>query len=74
MALDILSIPAMSAEPERLFSSANNTISERRCSLGIRSVEATECLKSGLNKDCITWVDAAIDVVGGNSGAEIDWE
>jgi hypothetical protein len=46
MALDILSIPVMSAEPERLFSGANITITDRRNRLGIESIEAIECLKS----------------------------
>ena len=46
MALDLLSIPAMSAEVERLFSNCKITITDRRASLGIESVEAIECLKS----------------------------
>lgn len=46
MALDILSIPAMSAEPERLFSSAKLTLSETRNRLGIELIQAFECLKS----------------------------
>ena len=46
MALDILSIPAMSAEPERLFSGAKISITDRRNRLGIESIEALECLKS----------------------------
>lgn len=46
MALDLLSIPAMSASPERLFSSAGLTITERRNRLGTKSIEALECLKS----------------------------
>jgi hypothetical protein len=41
MALDILSIPAMSAEPERLFSGAGITITDRRNKLGIESIQAT---------------------------------
>lgn len=49
MALDILSIPAMSADPERLFSGAKITISDRRNRLGIFTIEALECLKSWLN-------------------------
>jgi hAT family C-terminal dimerisation region len=48
MALDVLSIPAMSADPERLFSGAKITISDRRNRLGILTVEALECLKSWL--------------------------
>ncbi len=48
MALDILSIPAMSADPERLFSGAKITVSDRRNRLGIYTLEALECLKSWL--------------------------
>jgi hypothetical protein len=48
MALNILSIPAMSADPERLFSEAKITISDCRNRLGIYTIEALECLKSWL--------------------------
>ena len=48
MALDILSIPTMSADPERLFSGAKITITDRRNRLGIDTIEALECLKSWL--------------------------
>jgi hypothetical protein len=48
MAIDILSIPAMSAEPERLFSGARITITDRRNKLGIETIEAIESLKSWL--------------------------
>jgi len=40
MAIDVLSIPAMSAEPERVFSGARRTISWDRAQLGELSVEA----------------------------------
>jgi hypothetical protein len=56
MALDMLSIPAMSDEPERLFSGAGVTITERRNRLGVESIEALECLKSW-NKGGIPWAD-----------------
>jgi len=46
MALDILSIPAMSAKLERLFSGAKITITDCRNRLGIKSIEVIECLKS----------------------------
>lgn len=46
MAVDILSIPAMSAEPERLFSRAMITITDRRNRLGSDVIEAPECVKS----------------------------
>ena len=48
MALDILSIPAMAADPERLFSGAKISITDRRNRLGIQTIEALECLKSWL--------------------------
>ena len=63
MALDILSIPAMSAEPERLFSGAKITITDRRNRLGIESIEAIECLKSWLGKGSIVaFADNAVDI------------
>ena len=46
MALDILSIPAMSADPERLFSSAKLCLTDLRNKLGMDILEAFECLKS----------------------------
>ena len=46
MALDMLSIPAMAADPERLFSSAGLTVTDRRNSLSIQSIEALKCIKS----------------------------
>jgi hypothetical protein len=45
MALEILSVPAMSAEVERIFSSAKLTLSERRARLDCEIVEALECLR-----------------------------
>jgi len=46
MAIDILSIPAMSDEPERVFSGARRTISWSRAKLGSTAIEQTQCLKS----------------------------
>jgi hypothetical protein len=62
MALDILSIPAMSAEPERVFSGSKITISNRRCSLGIQLIEALECLKSWMG--IAEWMEETIIVDG----------
>lgn len=45
MAIDIFSIPPMSAEAERVFSGARRTISWERATLGAITVEITECLK-----------------------------
>jgi hAT family C-terminal dimerisation region len=71
MALDVLSIPAMSAEPERLFSSAKITITDRRNRLGIDTIEAIECLKSWLGKDgTVAFADGAVDMSSSDSNEE----
>ena len=46
MAIDIYSVPAMSAEPERVFSGAKRTVSDSRGSLRSETIELLECLKS----------------------------
>lgn len=46
MAMDLLSIPAMSAECERIFSSASRLITASRSSLLDATIEASECLKN----------------------------
>ena len=53
MAIDILSIPAMSAEPERVFSGARRTVSWERMQLGSESIEETECLKSWMRSNLV---------------------
>jgi hypothetical protein len=52
----------MSAEPERLFSGAKITITDRRNRLGIESIEAIECLKSWLgNRSTVAFANGAVD-------------
>ena len=46
MAINIYSIPAMSSEPERVFSGAKLTVSDQRNSLKSGTIELLECLKS----------------------------
>ena len=48
MAIDILSIPLISAEAEQIFSGTRQTISWDRISLGSTNIKRTECLKSWL--------------------------
>jgi hAT family C-terminal dimerisation region len=45
MALDILSIPAMSDEPERVFSGARRTVSWERAQMDAETLECVKCLK-----------------------------
>jgi hypothetical protein len=46
MALEIHTIPAMSGEPERVFSAAKITLSDRRCRMGDELLNALECCKA----------------------------
>ena len=55
MAIDIFSIPAMSDNPERVFSGARRTISWERARLGAAMIEKLECLKN--------WIKAGISAV-----------
>lgn len=48
MAFDILSIPAMSSECERVFSSAKILLSDRRARMKEDVIEASECLRAWL--------------------------
>jgi hypothetical protein len=53
MALDIFSIPAMSAECERVFSQCGRLITKDRNRLGDDTVEADECQKIWLQKGVV---------------------
>jgi hypothetical protein len=65
MALDVLSIPTMSAEPERLFSGAKISITDRRNRLGIKSIKAIKCLKSWLGQGSrVAFANHAVDTSG----------
>jgi hypothetical protein len=44
--LDTLSIPAMSTECERVFSSSKKLLSPQRCRIKEDLIEASECLKA----------------------------
>ncbi|KAL6402760.1 HAT domain-containing protein [Ilyonectria robusta] len=47
LAIDILSVPAMSDDPERVFSCTRRTISWDRARLSAGSVEKLQCLSNG---------------------------
>jgi hypothetical protein len=59
MAIDVLSIPAMSDEPERVFSGARRTISWERAKLGSLNIERTECLKHWMRADLVSTDDSS---------------
>jgi hypothetical protein len=49
MALDLLTIPAMSADAERVFSGCKQQITHRRNRMSVKTLEALELLKSWMN-------------------------
>lgn len=54
MALDIFAVPAMSDEPERLFSNAGNTLSPRRRMMQDDTTESLMIMKSWLQQDVVS--------------------
>lgn len=54
MAFDIYATPAMSDEPERVFSIACNTLNPRRRRLTSAAVQQLLCLRSWQQRDVIT--------------------
>ena len=62
MAIDILSIPAMSAEPERIFSGCRRIISWTRMRLGIKVIEEGECLKSWIRSGVVAGLRRLRDI------------
>ena len=48
-----VTVTAISVEPERLFSGAKITITDRRNRIGIEAIEALKCLKSWLGLKAI---------------------
>ena len=55
MAINIFSIPAISDNPERVFSGARRMISWERARLGVVMIKKLECLKN--------WIKAGISAV-----------
>jgi hypothetical protein len=55
MALDLLSIPPTSCEAERVFSSAQLLIHDRRTRLKEDIIEASECLRNWQSECLIAW-------------------
>jgi hypothetical protein len=68
MAIDYLSIPAMSTDTVRLFTSCKITLTDRRNRLGDDVLEALECLKSWLkiaDQEAYILEDLIISLEGG---------
>jgi hypothetical protein len=54
MAIDILSVPGMSDEPERVFSAAHRTVSWDKAEMEAEALEKRECLKHWKQTGIIT--------------------
>jgi hAT family C-terminal dimerisation region len=54
--INILSIPAMSAEPECVFSGCRRTIMWQRMRLGVKAVKEGECLKSWIRSGVVAGI------------------
>ncbi|EXU94991.1 hAT family dimerization domain protein [Metarhizium robertsii] len=75
MALDVLSVPAMSDDPERVFSCTRRTISWDRARLSPGTIEGLQCLGNWVKNDLIRKLyvavdDEIIDVTGSDDVAD----
>lgn len=64
LAVTIFSIPAMSAEAERVFSGARRTISWERSRLSVKTIEHTECLKHWMKSGLLDQAFKIPDTIG----------
>jgi hypothetical protein len=63
MARDLFTIPAMSDEPERVFSSCGNTVTPQRGNLSAEIIEEAQCLKNWIRRGIITNLGATFELV-----------
>ena len=63
MALEILSIPAMSAEPKRLISGARITLTDRRCSMGDEALAKLKCAKSWIKDNFLPVTHPELEII-----------
>jgi hypothetical protein len=62
MAIEILSIPPMSDEPERVFSGARRTVSWDRGQIEVDTIECRECLKHWKNSGILNLIIEETDL------------
>ncbi|KID93617.1 transposase-like protein, partial [Metarhizium majus ARSEF 297] len=70
MAVDILSVPAMSAEAERVFSGARRQIPWSRANLGPKTIEQMECLKHWLRNGWLNQLNIEVPTEGGGEAED----
>ena len=74
MAIDILSVPAMSAKAERIFSHCGNIARPNRACLRADTLAAVVCLRQWDPEGLISWDDTSAEALGVESSIELDWE
>jgi hypothetical protein len=63
MARDLFTIPAMSDEPERVFSSCGNMVTTQREDLSAEAIEEAQCIKNWMRNGVITNLGATFEAV-----------
>jgi hypothetical protein len=63
MARDLFTIPAMSDEPERVFSSCGNMVTPQRGNLSAEVIEEAQCIKNWMRRGIITNLGATFELV-----------
>ncbi|OBS15714.1 hypothetical protein FPOA_13497 [Fusarium poae] len=72
MALDVLALPPMSDECERLFSSAKLLLTDHRSRLRMDVIEASECLRAWYGRpEQKAFEDSAIGLMEGEAGSTV---
>ncbi|KAG7413394.1 putative AC transposase [Fusarium oxysporum f. sp. raphani] len=72
MALDVLALPPMSDECERLFSSAKLLLTDHRSRLWMDVIEASECLRAWYGRpEQKAFEDSAIGLMEGEAGSTV---
>ena len=72
MALDILAVPPMSDDCERLFSSAKLLLTDRRSRLQMDIIEASECLRAWYGRpERHAFDNSEIGSMEGETGGEV---
>ena len=63
MALKILNIPAMSTEPERIFSGARITLTDRHCSMRDEPLAKLKCVKSWIKDNFLPVTHPELEMI-----------
>lgn len=74
MTINIFSILAMLAEPERVFSEAKNALSNNWVSMGMNTIQKIQCLKSWFYNNLFTKDNISQMMQASNAMWDLIWE